>query len=117
MQFRPIRLPAVLLALTFGLFIAPAAAQDHPPAVVYESLMDSYFDDESGLISFSTFDLAFAPETAENIVVGVLNSSGEVLAQFSAYPDYKIKEGVFARFQVQRPADVQLSEPLSLIHI
>ena len=86
-------------------------AQENPPAVIFEGLMDSYFGQDDGFVVFGDYDIAFAPEGQVDAIVGVVNSDGEVLAQFPFYPDYKIREGVFGRIQVVGPADIQLTEP------
>ena len=97
--------------LVVGLASVPASAQQSPPAVVFETLMDSWFSDDNGLVAFRTYDLVFPPEGPAKIAVGLVNAEGEVLAHFSAFPDYKVREGAFARFLVKQPADVQLTEP------
>ncbi|MCP4328389.1 MAG: hypothetical protein GY791_08135 [Alphaproteobacteria bacterium] len=94
-----------------GLSAPPAAAQQNAPAVIFESLMDSYFGDDDGYVSLGTYDLAFAPDGPAKALVGLVNANGDVLAQFPVYPDYKLREGVFARMQVVGPADIQLTEP------
>ncbi len=94
-----------------GLAAAPLSAQQNPPAVLFESLMDSWFSDDNGLVALRTFDLAFPPEGPAKIAAGLVNAEGEVLAQFEAFPDYKVREGAFARFLMKQPADVQLTEP------
>jgi len=101
------RLIAGFAALTLT---ATAGAQPKP-AFVYESLLDGDFSDESGLISFTAYDLAFAPEKPLKAVVAVTDADGAVIESFPFYEDYGTHNGVFARAQVQGPADVQLTEP------
>ncbi len=104
---------ATLLAL--ALAVIPlgrvAVAQDYPPAVIFETMMDSFFGDTNGLVVFGNYDLAFAPEGPANAMVGLIDSNNNVLAQYDIFPDYRVREGVFARMMVQGPADVQLTEP------
>ena len=89
----------------------PAAAQQNPPAVVFEDLMDNYFGDDDGLVSFGAYDLVFAPEGPAKSVVALVDEKGTVLSSYKVFPDYKAREGVFARMQVEGPADYQLTEP------
>lgn len=100
------RLAALLLAFTSSLSIA-----QNQPVFIYEQLLDTYFDDTSGLISFGTYDLAFPPDAPFNAAVAVVNSENTVVESFPFFPDYKNKEGAFARAMVQGPADVTLTEP------
>ena len=100
-----------LCCVLVGIAAAPAVAQQNPPAVIFESVMDSYFGEDDGLVSFGNYDVVFAPEGQVSAAVGVLNADGDVLAQFPFFPDYKLREGVFGRIQVVGPADIQLTEP------
>ena len=104
-------LPLITLCTLALLASLPARAQQNPPAVLFESMMDSYFGDDDGLVSFGDYDIVFAPEGQAQAVVGVLNKEGAVMGQFPGFAEYKRREGVFARLQVQGPADVQLTEP------
>jgi len=105
----------LIAGLVLGLILVTATpavnAQDNPPAVVFESFMDSYFGEDDGLVSLYTLDLVFAPEGQIDAVVGIVNANGDVMAQFGVYPDYKLREGVFGRVQVVGPADLQIPEP------
>lgn len=107
---------AVLVALAATMLAAgttakPALAQDYAPAVDFEDLMDSYFGDDDGYVSFGKYDLAFPPEGKARAIVGLVNAAGEVIAQYPIFEDYAIREGVFAKMAVQGPAGVQLTEP------
>ena len=102
-----------LLAWTMTALVClgtPAAAEP-APAFTFESLLQTYFDDESGLISFDQYDIAFAPEAPLNAAVAVTDAKGTVIKSFPFFPDYRWREGVFARAQVQGPAAVTLTEP------
>jgi hypothetical protein len=77
----------------------------------FQNIMDTYFDDTSGLISFGDYTVAFAPEGEFNGGVAVLNASGEIIGQHAFFPEYQNREGVFARVRAVGPADVALSEP------
>lgn len=108
-------LKLVLSLAMFGFLLVatapPSQAQQNPPAVLFENLMDSYFGNDDGFVSFGDYDLVFAPEGPAQAVVGLVDKDGTVLGQFPAFADYKRREGVFARLQIQGPADIQLSEP------
>lgn len=81
------------------------------PAFTYQSMLNIYFDDESGLISIRDMDLAFAPEGEINASVVVTNSENIVLKSYKFYPDPRWREGVFARLTEIGPADFELTEP------
>ena len=104
---RPI-VPTLIAAL--ALLGSPAAAQG-TPSVDFESILESYFDDESGLLSFTEFDLVLAPEGPCQLEVVVLDASSKELARHAAWEDYRWREGVFARVNMRGPADVRLTEP------
>lgn len=96
---------AALTVLVTGAFAQPT------PVVAYESLLDDiYFDDESGLIRFTEFDVAFAPEEL-NGSIAVVNAENTVVQSFPFRDTYRYREGVFAKAQVVGPADVTLTEP------
>ena len=101
---------AALVVIGAGSLAHPGQAQN-PPAIIFESMMDTYFDDKSGLISFSAYDVAFAPQGKAKAMVGVVDAKGKVIAKFPFYPDYKVRNGVFGRIQVKVPADVKLTKP------
>ncbi len=87
-------------------------AMDAPaPAVTYQSMLNIYCDDESGLISIRKIDLAFAPAGEINMSVVVTDSNNTVLKTHGFYPDPRWREGVFARMSEVGPADFQLTEP------
>ncbi|MHC4106425.1 MAG: hypothetical protein ACYSR9_15905 [Planctomycetota bacterium] len=89
----------------------PLGAGQYPPVFDFESLLNTYFDDESGLISFQDGRIIFAPDGSFNGQIAVLNSANKIVADFSFYNDYKVKNGVYARALVQTPADVTLTNP------
>lgn len=106
----PLRTAALLAALALPGLPAPAAAQG-APAVDFESVLESYFDDESGLLSFTAFDLVLAPEGPCKLEVVVLDAASKELARHGSWDDYRWREGVFARVNMRGPADVQLEQP------
>ncbi len=99
----------LLCALSLG--AGAAAAQDNPPAVLFEGMMETFFGDDNGLVVLGDYDVVFAPEGQVNAVVAIVDAEGTVLAQYPFYPDYGNRDGVFGRIKVQKPADVQLTEP------
>ncbi|MCA9279777.1 MAG: hypothetical protein H6815_09345 [Phycisphaeraceae bacterium] len=119
-----------VLALS-AITIAPASAHDvetdaiivpmtaPEPAFTYQSMMNIYFDDESGLISIRDIDLAFAPEGEINAGVALVDSTNTVIASHTFYPDPRWREGVFARLSEVGPADFTLTEPgtYSLVYL
>ncbi len=105
-----------VLLLTFMsavcfLWSPPLAAQQYSPTFDFESVLNTYFDDTSGLISFQAGRIIFAPDAPFHGQIAVLNSANEMVADFSFYPDYKVKNGVYAEALVKTPADVTLTKP------
>lgn len=101
---------ALALWAISGLWAASAAA-DNGPVFDFQNVMDTYFDDASGLISFGDYTVAFAPKPPFKGIVAVVDRMGTVVAQYPFMPDYRNRQGVYARVQVQGPADVTLTEP------
>ena len=100
-----------IFALTVLLFFTTTVFSANPPVIDFETIMNSYFDDESGQISFGDYRLAFAPEGTFNGLVAVLDAQGKIIAQHKFYEDYVDREGVFAKIRAVGPADVKLTEP------
>ena len=98
----------VMVAVACVVSRADAAPQ---PAFIFDSVMQTYFDDESGTISFTEYDLAFAHEGELNAAVAVTDANGKVIKSFPFFSDYRWREGVFARTQVRGPAEVTLTDP------
>lgn len=102
------------LAVTFAVGVAwpiTAAAAKYSPAFDFEKVLDTYFDDSSGLISFTDYKVIFAPDGEFNGLVAVLDPAGRIVANFPFYKEYRPKEGIYGRVQVETPADVSLTEP------
>ncbi len=102
-------LGVVLLAVTA--WPGAATAAQHPPTFDFEKVLDTYLDDTSGLISFTDYRVIFAPNGEFNAVVAVLAPAGQIVASFPFAKEYRPKEGIYGRVQVETPADVSLSEP------
>lgn len=94
-------------------FVAASTAFAQPkPVFLFESMLDQiYFDDESGLVRFSDLNLAFAPDDGLNAAVVVVNAENTILQRFEFFPDYRLRDGVFATAMVRGPADFKLTEP------
>lgn len=99
------------LPIIFCLFIANASFAQYPPAIDFETIMNGFFADESGLINFGDYRLAFAPEPPFNGMVAVLDAEGNIVSQHKFFEDYANREGVFAVIRSVKPADVQLTKP------
>lgn len=109
---KPFKSALLVLILSVSVFsITPLAAQQYPPTFDFEKVLNTYFDDESGLISFQDYRVIFAPEGEFNGQVAVLDSANKIIAHFPFYKEYRPKNGVYARVQVQTPADVTLAQP------
>lgn len=92
---------------------SPAATQPpaHPPAIDLESMLDTFFHNENGLMRFDEYVIAFAPAGGIDGKVVLMNEARRVIAEFPFFREYRNTDGVFARAAVQGPADLQLSEP------
>ena len=100
------------MLLILACLVAPLAAiAAPPPAFTYQSMLNTYFDDESGMISIRDIDLAFAPDGEINAAVVVTDSNNTVVKSHKFYPDPRWRNGVFARLSEVGPADFQLTEP------
>ncbi len=95
----------------FILLLNGAVAQQYSPTFDYQNVMNTYFDDNSGLISFQNGRVIFAPEGKFNGKIAVLDEKQQVVTSFSFYPEYRPKVGVYAWVGVKTPADVTLSKP------
>ena len=98
------------IAVGGGMLTYPAHAQN-PPAVVFESMMDSYFDDTSGYVSFVNYDIAFAPKGPAKGMVGILDAKGKVLAQHPFSERYKIRNNAFGRVLMSGTPGIKLTKP------
>ncbi len=101
---------ALLCLLTVASGALPVFAEN-PPTFLFEGLLDTYFDDRSGLIAFDDYDLAFAPDEPLDARITVLHSDGSEAASFRFHPAYRNRAGVIARASLENPADVTLTEP------
>ncbi len=95
----------IVSCLVSACFAAPQ------PAFTYQSMLNTYFDDESGVLSIRDIDLAFAPEGEINAAVAVVDSNNIVVKSYKFYPDPRWREGVFARLTEVGPAEFELTEP------
>lgn len=95
----------ILLCLTTQAIAAPE------PAFTYQSMLNMYFHNDSGMIRISDLDLAFAPEGQIKAAIAITNSENTVLKKFKFYPDPRWREGVFARLTEVGPADFTITEP------
>ena len=112
MPVEEIAMPKFIInaCLVLSCLIGTAIAAPQP-AFTYQSMLNAYFDDESGLISIRDIDLAFAPEGEINAAVAVVDSNNIVVKSYKFYPDPRWREGVFARLTEVGPADFELTEP------
>ncbi|MFC2953221.1 hypothetical protein ACFOOP_14895 [Marinicaulis aureus] len=76
---------------------APAAANSQGPTVGLDSILQTkiYY---SGFLGFNEYDLIFAPPGQVDAKV-VIKSKNDPVAEFGFFPDYRYREGVFARMQ------------------
>ena len=99
------------LILAISTMLSTSVFAVNPPAIDFETIMNSYFDDETGLIRLGDYRIAFAPEGSFNGLIAVLDSQGKIIGQHKFYEDYVYRDGVFAKIRTVGPADVNLTEP------
>lgn len=92
-------------------FMVPMAHAAPAPAFTYQSMLNTYFDDKTGLISIRNIDLAFAPQQAINAAVALVDSKNTVIKTHKFYPDPRWRAGVFARLSEVGPADFNITQP------
>lgn len=102
---------SIYTLVVFINLLSTYALADNAPVIDFESIMNSYFDDTSGLISFTDFRVAFAPDPPFDGLVAVLDANGQIVGKHSFYPDYANREGVFATIRAQGPADITVTNP------
>jgi len=102
---------SLIWALLLSALSPLAIAQRDLPAFDYQTVMETYFDDSSGLIAFRDYIVAFAPDEPFRGEVVVLDAAGEIVSRHAFSENYQSEAGVFAKVRAQGPADVQLSEP------
>ena len=101
----------IITILVMMISISPMAdAQEYSPVIGYESMLDTFMNPNTGLVSFTEFNVGFAPEPPFNAQVALVDSEGNVMQSFAFRPDYRWREGVFAKAQVVGPADITLTE-------
>jgi hypothetical protein len=104
---------AVLVFCLFALAAAVPARQQ--PAFLFEPMLDTYFDDRSGLIVFHAagYDLAFPPGEPLNAAVAVVDDSNTVVASFPLDRRYanRTSNGAIARTVMDGTAELALTEP------
>lgn len=103
-------LSTVCVLLIATATVTPGVAQNQP-AFLFEGLLDTYFDDSSGLIAFDDYDLAFASDEPLAAQVCVSQTSGTEVGCLDFRPQYRNKTGVIARASVSNPGDISLKTP------
>ena len=88
--------------------IASAQAPARSPAADRETLLDTFFHNESGVLRFDDYVLAFAPAGGVDGGIVVSRADGTRVAAFPFIPDYRAEDGVFARVSVRGPSEVTL---------
>jgi len=93
---------AIALATALG---APTLghAQNQPSVTLQSVLdMDVY---ESGFMGFDYTDVAFAPAGTAAASIRVLGGSGQQIAEFGYFPNYKVTAAVFGRLQPENHSE------------
>ncbi len=104
----------ILMLAAVCLAISASSASRQParsPAIDLETMLDTFFNNDNGIMRFDQYVVAFAPEGGIDGKVVVMNEARKVVAEFPFFREYRNTDGVFARAAVQGPADITLSEP------
>jgi len=116
-------MPTTRIALRIGRFftaivlIAGSASMtaQQSPAFLFEPMLDTYFDDRSGLIVFHAagYDLAFPPDEPLNAVIAVVDDTNTVVESFPFRQNYlnRTGNGVIARTAMDGTAEITLTDP------
>lgn len=108
------RINRLAIVLVMAAFSASTSAQQ-APAFLFEPMLDTYFDDRSGLIAFHAqgYDLAFPPDEPLRAVIAVVDDSNTVVQSFPMRPQYlnRTSNGVIARTAMDGTAEITLTEP------
>ena len=110
------RFPVIASFIGFLLWsLVGAASAQTSPAFLFEPMLDTYFDDQSGLIVFhaSGYDLAFPPEEPLNAVIAVVDDTDTVVESFPFRSKYtnRTDNGAIARAMMDGTAEISLTEP------
>ena len=110
---RGLMLIGACLLAAVSINASPTLAQ--PPAFLFEPMLDTYFDDQSGLIVFhaSGYDLAFPPDEPLNAVIAVVDDTDTVVESFPLRSQYanRTQNGAIARAMMDGTAEISLTEP------
>ena len=101
----------VLKSLILLVCISGPARSAPEPAFTYESMLNIYFSDDSGVISIRDMDLAFAPDGQVDAAVALTDAENTVIKSHKFYPDPRWREGVYARMSEVGPADFEVTKP------
>jgi hypothetical protein len=99
---------ALLILLSFSVTLVSAAPQ---PAVTLQSMLNMYFDDESGYIGVKNIDLAFPPKGQINAAVALVDSNNTVVKSYKLSPDTRMRTKVFVRLNEVGPAGFNVTKP------
>ncbi len=100
--------PLLVVLLLASLVLA---ADKPSPVVDFDSAMETFFAEDSGLVDFRDYVIVFAPEGELRADVALFDSKGKELARFPFLGDYRMRAGVFAKAGVRGPANVKLDTP------
>ncbi len=84
-------------------------AQGHPPAIDFETALDTFFSNETGVLRLGTHVLAFAPERGSRVEAAVLGPDRKTLARHAFHDDGRLRTAVFERVSVQGPGEIPLT--------
>lgn len=100
-----------LISMFFLCFMVSTINAAPIPAITYQSMLNTYFDDKSGLIRIGDIDLVFAPKGDINASVAIVNSKNKIVKNYKFYPTPRFRDGVFARLTEVGPAEFNLTDP------
>lgn len=101
----------LLFVWTLALAWFPAIAQEQTPVFTLDSVLNTWFSGDNGMMRFGDHTLAFAPPAPFNGGVKVADKDGNLLMAAEFFPDYQITHQVFARARIKSAADHTLTEP------
>ncbi len=106
---------AGIFLLSTASLVDASTHSNQTPAFLFEPMLDTYFDGQSGLIAFhgNGYDLAFPPDEPLQAVMAVVDDTDTVVQGFPFRTQYanRTDNGAIARAMMDGTAEITLTEP------
>lgn len=98
---------SVFVLVLCGLFATVAQAQGKQPTVEMTSILGAGLD-QSGGLTFTTFDLIFGPEGGANVDIIIKTADGKEVKSYKTRPEYQATKEAYSRLMVDGALYVKL---------